>query len=330
MVMSERIKSTGNYCQTWKYRQRAYWTMLSCIWYCFCKLTVFCCSCCSYYMGHSLCFAIWFFNNTYNDSVYSSFSKKHLSACTHLTVLSNQLSVTPDHVDWGMSKMMPSKNTQASSAFWNCFPFSCFLTEGNKNQSQGAKSGEYGGWVTSWTSLAARKSRATAAVCTLALSWWRSRSRTPIRGGRLHHAWKTLGRQWLTYRSAITVFLSSSSMVATQLNFAKKHAIICLETLLFLLNFTGGFSSGKTHTADCCFVLGLYWYTQVSSPVTMSQTWGDLPPSNCLCCGCTSPPYLLLLFTQVMGYQMGTTFLFTNAVVKNVSEASWWNLHDIL
>ena len=38
--------------------------------------------------------------------------------------------------------------------------------------------------------------------------------------------------------------------------------------------------SGKTHTADCCFVSGSYWYTQVLSPVMMSQTLGDLPPSN--------------------------------------------------
>ena len=59
-----------------------------------------------------------------------------------------------------------------------------------------------------------------------------------------------------------------------------KHAIICLEA--FLLNFTGGSSSGKTHTADCCFVSGSYWYTQVASPVTMSRTRGDLPPSNFL------------------------------------------------
>ena len=39
------------------------------------------------YKGHSLCFAIWFFNNTYNHSVYSSFSKKPPSVCTHLTIL---------------------------------------------------------------------------------------------------------------------------------------------------------------------------------------------------------------------------------------------------
>ena len=42
--------------------------------------------------------------------------------------------------------------------------------------------------------------------------------------------------------------------MATWPNFAKKHVIICLEALLLLLNFTGGYSSGKTHTADCCFI----------------------------------------------------------------------------
>ena len=90
-----------------------------------------------FYEGHTLCFAIWFFNNSDNHSVYSSFSKKPPSACIHLTLLSNQLSMTPDHVYSGMSKMTPSKNARASSAFWNCFPFICLLTEGNKNQSQG-------------------------------------------------------------------------------------------------------------------------------------------------------------------------------------------------
>ena len=53
----------------------------------------------------------------HNHSVYSSFSKKPPSACTHLTILSNQLSMTPVHVDWGMSKMTPSMNAQASLAF---------------------------------------------------------------------------------------------------------------------------------------------------------------------------------------------------------------------
>ena len=128
----------------------------------------------------------------------------------------------------------------------------------------------------------ATKSRVTAAVCTLALSWWSSRPQTPVRGGHLHLAWKILGTQWLTYQSAVTVFLSSSGMVATWPNFAKKHAIICLEAHLFLSDFTCGFSSGKPHTADCCFISRSYWYTQVLSHATMTQTRGDLPPSNFL------------------------------------------------
>ena len=121
------------------------------------------------------------------------------SACTHLTILSNQLSMTPDNVVWGMPKMTPSMNAWAYLAFWNCFPFSCHLMEGNKNQSQGVKSGEKDGWVTSWTSMVARKARVTAAVSALALSWWSSRPRRPVRGRYLHHAWKLLGKQWLTY-----------------------------------------------------------------------------------------------------------------------------------
>ena len=79
-----------------------------------------------------------FFNNTYNYSVYSSFFVKKLpSACTHLTILSNQLSMTPNHADWGMSRMMPSKNAQASLTFRNCFPLGCLVTEGNKNRHKG-------------------------------------------------------------------------------------------------------------------------------------------------------------------------------------------------
>ena len=114
------------------------------------------------------------------------------------------------------------------------------------------------------------------------LSWWSSRPRTTARGRCLHHAWKTLGKQWLTNQSVVNVFLSSSSMVAMLSDFAKKHAIMCLETFLFVLNLTDGFSSEKTQTVDCCFVSGTYRYTQVSSPVIMSQTRGDLRSSNFL------------------------------------------------
>ena len=72
----------------------------------------------------------------------------------------------------------------------------------------------------------------------------------------------------------------------------------CKETRFHLFGstsvsfeFQDGFSPRKTHTADCCFISGPYWYTQVSSPVMMSKTRGDLPPSNFLACGCTSPPF---------------------------------------
>ena len=128
-------------------------------------------------------------------------------------------------------------------------------------------------------------------MCTLTKSWWNSRPRTPVRGRRLHLAWKIFGTQWLTYQSTVTIFLSSSGMMATWQNFAKKHALICLEAYLFLSNFTCGFSSGKPHTADCCFVSRPNWYTQVLSHVTMIQTRGDLPPSNVLSMWVTNPPY---------------------------------------
>ena len=86
-------------------------------------------------------------------------------------------------------------------------------------------------------------------------------------------------------------------------------AEFCKETIYHLfgstsvLSFTSRFSYGKTHNADCCFVLESYWYTQVSSPVTMPQTRGDLPPSNSLSAwGAPVHPTPLLLFTQVMGH----------------------------
>ena len=85
--------------------------------------------------------------------------------------------------------------------------------------------------MTNWTSLAARKSRVTAAVCALALSRWSSRPQAPVRGRHLQHAWKILGKQWLTYQSAVTVFLSSNGMVAAWLNLQKKQTVwkhLCL------------------------------------------------------------------------------------------------------
>ena len=55
------------------------------------------------------------FNNTCNHSVHSSFSKKPLSACTHLTILSNQLSMTPDHVDCNSGREQEQLNLQISN-----------------------------------------------------------------------------------------------------------------------------------------------------------------------------------------------------------------------
>ena len=163
--------------------------------------------------------------------------------------------------------------------------------EGNKNQSQGAKSGDYGGWVTIWISLAIRKSRVTAAVCALALSWRSSRPRTPVRGRHLHHARKILGKQWLTYLSAVTAFLSSSGMVTTWPNVAKKRAIICLEILLFPLNFAGRFSSGKPTSLTVALSrdrIGIPRFRLLLRYPKREETF--LRPMF-LACGCTNPPY---------------------------------------
>ena len=105
--------------------------------------------------------------------------------------------------------------------------------------------------------------------------------------------------------------------------FANKHAIICLEALLFLLSFTGGFSSGKTHTSDFGFVSGSHWYTEVSSPVTMYQNaWRPSSVKFAWHVGAPVHTTPLLLFTQVMGHPTGTTFPYAKAVVKNASETS--------
>ena len=90
---------------------------------------------------------------------------------------------------------------------------------------------------------------------------------------------------------------------------------------MFLLNFTGGLSSGKTHTANYCFVSGLYWYTKVL------LSCYDVPnmrrPSIKFSQHAGAPihPTPLLLFTQVMGHSMGTKS-HAKVVVKNASETS--------
>ena len=79
------------------------------------------------------------------------------------------------------------------------------------------------------------------------------------------------------FRQTVVDIPVSRNRLSVLKRYGDNVAEFCKETryhlfgaLLFLLNFTGGFSSGKTHTADCCFVSGSNWYTHVSSPGSMS------------------------------------------------------------
>ena len=73
-------------------------------------------------------------------------------------------------------------------------------------------------------------------------------------------------------------------------NFGKKHAIICLEALLFLLNFTDGFSSGKTHitVASSRGRIGIPRFHLLLRCPNREETFIR---QFFLACGCTSPPY---------------------------------------
>ena len=61
-----------------------------------------------------------------------------------------------------------------------------------------------------------------------------------MRGRLVLQASKTCGRHVLIYQSAVTVFRSTSGIVATWPDFAKKTAIICLLVLRARLNLEGG------------------------------------------------------------------------------------------
>ena len=188
-------------------------------------------------------------------------------------------------------------------------------------------------------SLVARQSRVTAAAYTGMVMMEHHAMDTHLFGARDMFAscledfgWTVVDRP--VRRNFDTLVrgsrLSSSSMVAMWPDCAKRHAVICQEVLLFHFNFTGRFSSGKEHTTDCCSVSGLFLCTQVSSHVTMSQKWWDLPQSSLWAFGCTSPRCPLLLFTQVMGYPMGTTLPCTKTIMENANDTSRWTLYDIL
>ena len=124
-----------------------------------------------------------------------------------------------------------------------------------------------------------------ASLLALASSWWSSRPRMPLFGRCVVETSKTLGRQMLMYHSAYGCQSPGTGERLHDLFFSfffffEETAIICLEVLNDFLNFTGGLSTGKSQTEDSCLVFGSYWYTNVSLPVTTSQTRSDLPPSD--------------------------------------------------
>ena len=53
-------------------------------------------------------------------------------ACTHLVILSNNVTMVPDHTDWGISEITPSKWARASSTAWICFLLNCCFTWGRE------------------------------------------------------------------------------------------------------------------------------------------------------------------------------------------------------
>ena len=146
---------------------------------------------------------------------YSIFSKNLPSAAMHFATRWIHLFYSSAQVDLGLSSTALGNARHASSALSNRIPFSCLFSSGNRKKSQGERSGEYGGYGSSCTSLSLRKSTVVAAVCALALSWWRKRPPSPVFGRRWHQTSKTLGRQWRTYQSAVTIRLSSREMVVT-------------------------------------------------------------------------------------------------------------------
>ena len=152
------------------------------------------------------------------------------SCLWHPTTLTR---VCPKWRPWRMLRhLRPSETAFPSAAFWR---------KGTKTSHRGlSQVNMVGGWPAEhhwWLQCL---------VFQLLCARWHCHDGTVDHGHQLGDAVYTMpGRQWFTYQSALTVFLSLSGMLATWPNFAKKHSIICLEAILFLLNFTAGFSSGK-------------------------------------------------------------------------------------
>ena len=87
------------------------------------------------------------------------------------------------------------------------------------------------------------------------------------------------------FRQTVVDVTVSSNRLSVLKRYGGNLAEFCKETRYHLLGSTSvsfEFPIWEAHTADCCFVSGSYWYTQVLSSITISQTRGDLPPTNFL------------------------------------------------
>ena len=177
--------------------------------------------------------------------------------------------------------------------------------ERKKNQSQGAKSCECDGWVTSWTSLVARKSRFTAAVSALALSWWSSRTQTPVRRRRSHHAGKTLGKQWLTYQSSVTVFMSSSGMVATWPNLQRNTLPFVWKHFCFLWISQVGSHLGIPTLPTVALSRGCIGIPKFCLLLWCPKREETILHQIFLACECTSPPYPAFALHSAYGARNG-------------------------
>ena len=61
---------------------------------------------------------------------------------------------------------------------------------------------------------------------------------------------------------------------------SKERSCYLLSHTPWSLEFTRGMSSGSSHSASHCMVLGLNWYPRVSQPVMMSHVNLDCPLQN--------------------------------------------------
>ena len=99
--------------------------------------------------------------------------------------------------------------------------------------------------------------------------------------------------------------------------------------LSFFLNFTGGLSTGKSQIEDCCLVSGLYWYTKVSVPVTVSQTRSDLPQSNFRIIRRCQSPFPSSAPRSIGGHPTDATLPYIKVMTEDPIPASRWKIRTV-